>query len=134
MTIILTLFLVSLAGLTVMVGRKIIFIRSGQVAKTEHFHPFVPDLQKIKSLAYKNIRRYGYLALVTVIRYYVLFSNFIRVRWNELSGIIKKTLIRNKSTKTDGPKEVSTFLKVISEYKHKISVIKHKIKKEEGIK
>ncbi len=117
-----------------MIGRKVMLVQNGQITEPEHFHPFVPDLHKIKFLVYKNIKKYGYLVLVTVIRLSIRSSNFIKTKIKKLSDIVKKILVKNKPEQANSPKEVSKFLRMISDYKHKISKIKHRIKEEEGIK
>ena len=128
------LFFISLAGIAIMIGRKVALVRNEniQIAEPEHFHPFVPDLQKIKHLTYKNAQKYGYLALVTAIRFSVRSSNLVKKKGNQLHSMEKKIIMKNKPKKADEPKEVSKFLKRISEYKSKIRKIKHKIIEEEN--
>ena len=59
MYLIIILFLVSLIGIVIMLGRKLVLVRNGLAESGEHFHPFVPDLIKIKYLAQKSVKRYG---------------------------------------------------------------------------
>ncbi len=127
------LFFISLMGIALMIGRKVAFIRNEniQIIEPKHFHPFVPDLQKINHLTYKNAKKYGYLALVSSIRFSVRSSNLIKKKGDQLHAMAKKIIMKNKHTQADAPKEVSKFLKRISEYKSKIRKIKHKIIEEE---
>jgi hypothetical protein len=131
-------FFLSLFGIIIMLWRELVLVRSGQVTTTtEHLHPFVPDLQKIKYLILKLIKKSGYILIFVTIRSYLLSSKFIK----EKSKIILKE-IKNKIKKNSGDslneitekKEVSKYLKVISEYRQKIKKMKKMIKEEEGIK
>jgi hypothetical protein len=127
------LFFISLAGIAIMIGRKVALVRNEneQTEEPEHFHPFVPDFQKIKHLAYKNAQKYGYLALVSTIRFSVRSSNLMKKKGNQIYDMAQRIVMRNRPEEVESPKEVSKFLKKISEYKSKIRRIKHKIIEEE---
>ncbi len=118
-----------------MVGRKLALVRNGEIPEPEHAHPFVPDIEKAKHFTYQNIKKYEHLALVWILRIYVRLSSFLKLKYAELKTKIKIRLMKKR---TDGVVEMSgaeanKFLKIISDYKHRIRHIKHKIKKEEGI-
>ena len=133
--IILILFFLSLIGIILMIGNKLVLIKNGQVVKTQHLHPFALDLQRIKYSIFKNIKRFGYKTLLALIRFFVKFSNFIKIKSKILIKEFEKKFQNNGnfSSEVMKKKEVSKYLKVISEYRHKIREMKHKIKEEEGI-
>jgi len=129
-------FFISLAGIIIMIGNKLALVRSGQVIEIQHPHPFVPDLQKIKHLTLKGTKKFGYVALFVILRFFIKFSNFIKTNSLILIKRLKDKLKKNKYNTSDEiieKKEVSKYLRIISEYRHKIKEIKHKIKEEEGI-
>ena len=117
-----------------MIGRKLALQGEAQIAPAEHIHPFVPDIQKIKFLINRNIKKYGYLSLVLIIRSYIKLTKLVKVNYETTKDKIKQKLIKNTNSENGMKKqEVSGFLKMISEYKDKIGHIKHKIKKEEEV-
>lgn len=136
MYLFLILFFISLAGIIIMIGRKLVLVRNGQVKEIKHSHPFVPDLQKIKYLTLKGTKKFGYVALFAILRFFIKSSNFIKTNSIILIKRLKDKLKKNKNNtlgEITEKKEVSKYLKVISEYRHKIRQMKRKIKKEEGI-
>lgn len=128
-------FFLSLVGIITMIWRQLILVKNGQVAIAQHAHPFVPDLQKIKYLTLKGTKKFGYVILFVTLRFFIKSSNFTKTKGLVLIKEIKNKLKKNKGSldETIEKKEVSRYLKIISEYRHKIRVIKHRIKKEEGI-
>ncbi|MFA5095352.1 MAG: hypothetical protein WC447_01685 [Candidatus Paceibacterota bacterium] len=133
----LILFFLSLIGIIIMIWRELVLVRNGQVATAQHSHPFVPELQKIKHLTFKNIRRLGYLTIFVTLRFFIKSSNFLKITSKMLLEELKNKLKKNKNSSLDGTiekKEVSKYLRIISEYQQKIRKMKHKIKEEEGIK
>jgi hypothetical protein len=70
---------------------------------------------------------------VASIRFYVHFVNFLKrnytVAKTKITHVVEKRLKKNVVQK----KEVNGFLKMISEYKHKIRKIRHQIKEEENL-
>ncbi len=132
----LILFFLSLVGIVIMIWRELMLVRNGQVATTYHIHPFVPDLQKIKYLASKGAKKLSYLTLFVMLKFFIKSSNLIKTKSivfiKELKDKFKKRN-GNSSDDTTEKKEVSKYLRIISEYQHKIRKIKHRIKKEEGI-
>ena len=131
----LILFFLSLISIIIMIRGKLVLIRNGQVIKAQHSHPFVPELQKIKHLTFKNAKKFGYATLLETLRFFIKSSNFIKTNSIILIKEIKNKL-KNKDSSTDETiekKEVSKYLRVISEYRQKIRKMKHRIKEEEGI-
>jgi hypothetical protein len=120
-----------------MLKRKLAFIASGHsTVRTEHPHPFVPDLQKIKHATKKSVKKVGYVSLFLTLRFFILSSNFLKTKSKILIKELKNKFRKNKHNYIDEiteQKEVSKYLRVISEYKNKIRKMKDAIKEEEGI-
>lgn len=131
MYFLLILFFASLFGIAIMIGRKLVLLRNGQAQFKEETFFRAEFLDEWKYLIIKNIKKYGYIGLVAMIRFYIRFSNFLRNKYQEIKIIIKN--MRGKKLNEDEKREVNRFLKIISEYKHKIREIKHKIKEEENL-
>ncbi len=118
-----------------MIWRELVLVRNGQVAKAQHSHPFALDLQKIRHLTLKNTKKFGYTAVFEIMRFFIKSSNFLKVKSIILLKELKNRL-KNKNGSLDEiieKKEVSKYLKVISEYQQKIREMKNRIKEEEGI-
>lgn len=97
-------------------------------------HLGLPDFNKIKRLTRRGLRRYGFIALVIVIKIYVKISLFSKQKFESAKSGIIKMLRKNKRLGLEESfekREVSGFLKMVSEYKHKVRSIKHKIIEEE---
>ena len=134
MYILLILFFASLLGIIIMIGRKLALTPNGQILKKEYAHPFVPDFQKIKHTAFENIKKYGHLSLVEILRFHIRATNFFKYQYNKAKDKIKNIRIKRQLKNGSGNGEVaeaSKFLKMISDYKRKIREIKHKIHEEE---
>ncbi|MES2023179.1 MAG: hypothetical protein V4439_00665 [Patescibacteria group bacterium] len=141
MQIELILFFASLAGIILMIGRKVLKLRQNfavdiQVIDAEKFLFEIPNLEDAKYVVMKHAKRYGFIALVITLRSYILTHNFLKKKHQELTIKAKNTINRYipQKEKAIKQKEISGFLKTISEYKQKIQKIKHRIKEEEGIK
>ena len=89
----------------------------------------IPHLEKVKHFTIKNIKKYGHISLVETLRFYIRSSNFLKNKYEEIK--IKNIQYRNRLASDLPEKQVSKFLKMISDYKHKIREIKHKIHEEE---
>jgi len=132
------LFFVSLATISLMIGRKLILINNleGHNAHnpTEAFLSEILDFEKIKHLTIKNGKKMGHTTIWIILRTYIISSNFINKKRKELIIKIKNRLSKHRPLENPNqPKEVSKYIKVISEYRQKIRHMKHKIKVEEGI-
>lgn len=139
MYILLILFFIALLGIGILIGRKLLLLRNGEVMiiESEYAHPFVPDLEKIKEATAKHTKKFGYVALVATIRVYLRSANLIKSTSKNIKDKIKNLInkIINKNTgKMPEKREVSKFLKMVSDYKYKIRNIKHRIHEEEGMK
>ncbi len=131
---ILTLFFISLLSITSMLGYKVSLARNGSLQMRDDVHLGLPDFNKIKRLTRRGLRRYGFIALVIVIKIYVKISLFSKQKFESAKSGIIKMLRKNKRLGLEESfekREVSGFLKMVSEYKHKVRSIKHKIIEEE---
>ncbi|MFA7285991.1 MAG: hypothetical protein WC011_04095 [Candidatus Paceibacterota bacterium] len=137
MYISLILFFIALGGIAIMLARKIFILKHANIntPKNLELEFEVPDLDEVKEFANKKIKRYGYIALVSAVRLYIIGGSFVKNKSKVIVTKIKSKLPGKKITKIDinGNVETSPFIKTITEYKQKIKKIKHKIKKEEGI-
>ena len=133
MTIFLILFFISLAGVAVMLGRRLMLLRAGAMEVNKELGPLLPDWEKVRELTERHAKRYGYLATVAVIRFYVRSSNIAKARSKEVADKLMSLLNKNKNGNDEraAPQEPNKFLKMVAEYKHKIRHIKHRIKEEE---
>lgn len=127
----LTLFFISIIGITIMIGRKLLMLQNGKILQKEEFVFKAPDFEALKHLAIKKTKKHGYNILVTTIRLYFRSGNILKNKYQDIKTRIKDAY-EKKSRRSQEEKEVSRFLKTISEYKHKIRELKHRIKEEEN--
>lgn len=132
MYFLLILFFGSLLGISFMIGRKLLMLQNGQVFDRDETFLKTPYLEGLKHKTVKNIKKHGYTGLVTTIRFYIRSTNFVRKKYDEAKTAIKNIHQKKLNNGKEDKKETSKFLKIISEYKHKIRNIKHKIKEEEN--
>lgn len=137
MYISLILFFIALGGITILLTRKIFVLKHINMhhPKDLELEFEVPDLDELKAFANKKIKRYGYIALVSAVRLYIIGGSFVKNKSGLVVKKIKSKLPGAKITKIDKDGNIATspFIKTIIEYKQKIKKIKHKIKKEEGL-
>ena len=115
-----------------MIGRKLGLLRRGEGIEQNLAMIEMPFLKEVKSITFKNIKRYGYIILVGAIRLYVRSENFLKLKLEELKAKAKEIRQKNgNGGETNEVQEASKFLKMVSDYKHKIRKIKHRIHEEE---
>ena len=131
MYFLLILFFGSLLSITFMVGKKLILLRSGTVIPREEIISKDQYLEELKYVTIKNIKKYSYLGLVASIRFYFHFANLLKKKYQETKIKIKEMRGKRLNVVNNEKREASKFLKMISEYKHKIRNIKRQIKEEE---
>ncbi len=132
MYILLILFFVSLSGITFMIGRKFFLIQNGVILnQTED--TFIPHhfFDEWKHSTVKNFKKYGYAGLVGSIRIYFRINNVLKNKYEELKFKIKNTYNKKNVVENETKREVSKFLKMVSEYKSKVKKIKEMVKEEE---
>jgi hypothetical protein len=134
MAIILTLLFLSVAGIIFMIGNKLIMLQEGKVVTQDAFPFRIPEAHELRKITKKSTRKYGFIALVIILRLYVLASHFLKVQFTKLGKFLSRKINKILAGKhKDEPKEVSAFLKRMSDYKNKVRQIKDKIKEQEGI-
>lgn len=122
-----------MAGIAVMIGNKLILIKKGQAGNIEEIPLKVPNLDEVRKFSVHRSRKYGYIVLVMTIRVYIKISNFLKKAYKSIKLKINKLIRKYFPGKIAEPKEkqISKFLKMISEYKNKIKRLKEKIEEEE---
>ena len=133
MYIILILFFASLIGIVAMIGRKLLLLQNQQIIIEEKNLIQLPDLREVRYVIIRKTREYGYITLVEIIRFSIRSSKLLKRKYGEAKNIIKNIKRKYNPQKKEESikKEVSGFLKMISEYKQKVRKIKDKIKEEE---
>jgi len=132
MYFLLILFFGSLLGIAFMVGRKWAILQNGEFLplKDNVFYK-AEHLEEWKNTAVKSLKNYGYKGLVGTIRFYFRSTNFLKRKYQEIKTEMEERRERKLSENGIKKVEANKFLKMISEYKHKIRKIKHQIKEEE---
>jgi hypothetical protein len=118
-----------------MIARKLKLLNTENTILIEEVSFEAIDLDKVKHKTLKNAKKYGFIILVNTLRLSIKTSYLLKQNW-------KKTKIRiiyiidkiSSKRKNANEREVSVFLKKVSEYKEKIKEITDHIKEEEGIK
>jgi hypothetical protein len=138
MLVYLIFFFVSLIGIGLMLGRKVSLVRgieSHPAPMQILDHPFIPDFETVKHVTNTHARKFGFLTLVVLIRYYVKISIWLRVKYEMVKMRIRSFRRRkNKMGEVITEAEENAFLKMISEYKYRIREIRDRIHEEEKIK
>jgi hypothetical protein len=134
MYLLLILFFGSLLGIIFMIGRKLVLLQNVEVV--HHYDAeeiFKDSLEDLKHASIKHFKRYSYRGLVATVRLYVHFTNFLKNLYEATKFKIAE--MWEKKAKKNGveKREVSGFLKMISDYKHKIRKIRRQIKEEENL-
>ena len=127
MITLLILFFLSLIGISFMIGKKLVLIRNGNATHQEALPRIIPDIQTLKYTARKTTKQGVYIATVVLIRLYVQSGNLVKNVYDRTKTKIQS--LRKKDNTTEN-KEVSKFLKMISDYKYKVKHIKRQIEEE----
>ena len=132
MSILLILFFASLLGIAVMIGKKLFLLKEEPAITEENFLIRTPDMREIRYVFVRKSREYGFIVLVEIIRFSVRSSKLLKRTYKEAENKIRKITskyIKHKETVKE--KEVSGFLKKISEYKQKVRKIADQVIEEE---
>ena len=132
MYILLALFFISLAGIIFMVSRKVMSL-DGKSHVTEEAVLFkIPHPVELREITLMGVKKYGYLILVISVKAYIKSTGFLKQKWvdlkEKLAEIHQKHILKKE---TPNARNVSKFLRVVSEYKNKVRKIKEKIEEEE---
>lgn len=115
-----------------MIGRKLMVMQDG--AMVHHENIFKDSyLEDLKRSLIKNSKKYSYIGVVATVRFYVHSTNFLKNKYGEVKIKIKELYQKKSKKEVTEKREVSGFLKMISEYKHKLRKIKKQIKEEENL-
>jgi len=127
------LFFASLLGIIILLGRKLPHVRAGRIEGVNAAPEILPSLEKLKKAASEHSRRYAYEGVVAAVRAYVKSGNYLKAKSKDIRDSAKKILRKaNGKGQIVEPQEVNKFLQMVSDYKEKLSHIKHKVKEEEG--
>ncbi len=126
---IIILFFASLLSIVFMVGRKIVLIKSGRAVVQEEIPFEIPYFKEARHFAFEYLKKIEHLSLVLLLRLYFRFANFIKYAYGAVKNKLKN--LGKKSHIIIEQPEASKFLKMVSDYKHRVREIKHKIKEEE---
>lgn len=133
MTLLLTLFFVSLLGIIGMVGRKLSAVptEAHKLRSEDSFE--IPHFDALKDMGAQSIKKYAYATLVLSLKLYIRSTNILKYQYQQLEDQIKHARTKHLSPEELKAKEdkASRFLDLISEYKYKIRKIKRKIAAEE---
>ncbi len=129
MSISLILFFASLLSIIFMIGRKLLVIPQGAVLVEQRSLPEFTYLKEVQEATVQSAKKYGYRGLVVGLRWYMLGINFLKNKYENIKAKIRARALASDNDK----KEISKFLKIITEYKQKIREIKHRIRKEENL-
>lgn len=134
------LFFISLVAIAFIIGRRLFILRREQkeigdveIEYNEYLFE-IPNIHTLKSLAIVNTKKVGYFMAVLSIKYYMKSSNFLKKQSVLLYKKIKEKINKKSDSPIQVEKPASNFLKTVKEYKQKIDRIKHKVKREEGLK
>ncbi len=129
----LILFIISLAGIIGIMGRKLKFVREKDLVIGGYSHYFVPEIEEVREMVVYALKKYGHMSVVAMVRMQVKSVNFSKKTYalgkDKLSNlqIMKNRGWGNVSEEV----KVSKFLKMVSDYKQKVREIRHRIHEEE---
>lgn len=134
MNFFLILFFISLFGIIFMIGKRI--QKKEEITNEEDTLNDtildIPYVDEIKYITIKKIKEYGYVVLLSSIRLSMKSTHLVKKASKEVAEIVKNSLLKG-SKESENPKEVSKFLQLVTDYKHKLKKIKRKIREEEGL-
>lgn len=132
MNILIFLFIISFFAITIIFNRKLSLVQNKDtsILEKEQIILEIPYVVEIKHITTRKIKKYGYVTLVTIIRLYFRSINLLKLKYTKVKTKISN-LHKHDIENGIANKEVNKFLRVVSDYKHKIRKIKHSIKKEE---
>jgi hypothetical protein len=118
-----------------MIGKKLVFIDLERNDFTGKYILETFNLNELRYTATKNAKKYGFIILITTLRISIKSSHILKNGYKKTKDKINTSIDNYLARKNKGAKEkeVSSFLKMVSDYKHRIRQIKHRIKEEEGI-
>jgi hypothetical protein len=128
----LILFLVSLLGIMVMIGRKHLLIQKGVVFEEKGWTPDPEYFEDLKVKTMKKLGRLGFILLVILVRVYVKVSDVLKEEYRRSLEKVRNVQFKSSD---DGAIKIKVqkenkILKMASQYKKKIRRIKDRVRKE----
>lgn len=122
----LILFFASFFSIVFMIGRKLGKVDALGIPDGHEYE--IPYIKEVGPGAVRNAKKYGHAGVVMGVRMYVKSSKTLRNTYKKV-----KITVKNLHTPKPGEKEkeISKFLKGVSDYKRKVRAIKNKISREE---
>ena len=131
MTFILILFFVSLISIIFILYKRVLLIRENDMVIIDE-SPLLPDAKEVHILIVKHTKEFGFFIIEMTLRTYVRSSIVIKKKSLELYHKVKGRLVKDHDPEAiPEKKEVSVFLRTVSEYKKKINKLKNQIVEEE---
>jgi len=115
-----------------MIGRKLFLLRKNPTIFEDRILVEYPNLNELRHIVIKKSSEYGYIILVEIIRFSIRTSKALRHHYKTTKKRVHKIINKRHVQKEEStPKDVSSFLKKVSEYKRKIKKIKNQVIEEE---
>jgi len=120
----LAILIISFLGIITLVGWKTILINKGKVSPViVNENPFKTDIENIKKTAKKNTKKYSFLSLFALLRFYILSAHYLKKKSLELAKKIENKLVQSQSSiahSEEEKKEVNKHLRAVSDYIERI--------------
>ncbi len=121
-----------------MITRKVISLSGVKhhPFQEENFLSEILDLNKVKNSAKKGFENGLHFVIWISLKSYIISVNYLNTQRKAIILKIKEKIHKHKKTDSrlsNEPQDPSKYLNLISEYRHKIKIMKRRIKQEEGI-
>ncbi|MFA6258361.1 MAG: hypothetical protein WCX79_01550 [Candidatus Paceibacterota bacterium] len=114
----------------IIISRKMSLIEGEEFSfdfKERYQNPFNEDIKKVKFIVKKKTKKYIYLTLFSVLRFYIHSIKFFKKKSLELAKKIEEKLIKSQITdKNEEKEEIDRRLRIVSEYIEKIREVRKK--------
>jgi len=137
MTILLSIFAISLILVILVPLLQIKKIRQSEIIVTEEIQNISPyrylpkaNIKKIGFIISNAFRKYGHLLIIVTLKGWVIITYFIK-KYSSIFLQKTKRLLKIEKVTTEN-KTVSGFLKKVSEYKKRLKNMREKIKENEN--
>lgn len=115
-----------------MIGRKLVLIKNGRYEIVDEASFEIPYIKEVKDLTFAGIKKYEHLSLVFIVKSYFQFLSFLKKKYADIKIGVKNIHIKKYPNGELIEKiESSKVVKFVSDYKHRIKEIVHKVKEEE---
>jgi len=115
-----------------MIGRRLFLLKKNPTIFEDKILFVYPNLNELRHIVVKKSSEYGYIILVKIIRLSIRSSKITKHYYKKTKTKIRKIINKHDIQKEEiEKKEVSSFLKKVSQYKNKIKNIKNQVIDEE---